>query len=314
MRPFFILMLLLGVIEPAGWPALISSGTDSSADMPPRDTPQRLLEAWLRFHETDLCQGVDAVFAFHSSGMEVWSLVEDEKSYQKLQELLDPLRASYRIELYTTWPQAEKKSESGADPPPSLWENHELRSYLGDSFARARGRTSFGDLPPLITDLPAPDEMLKQRLSIYAEQTLERNQMMKRYAMDLPALVRVTLDPTVSRALRSRASAVCMKHARDLSKCIEKLADSLRHAFPKAADEKSSRPEKSGKTGTALLESALQISAITQNVSLRVYHFIHPEHYTVGLDELRQPSLLHALATLEKMNSDFQKALATART
>jgi len=38
--------------------------------VPNQNTPQKLWEAWLSFHETDLCQEVDALFVFNRSGME----------------------------------------------------------------------------------------------------------------------------------------------------------------------------------------------------------------------------------------------------
>jgi len=44
------------------------------------EVPLQLREGWLRFHEAELCQGVDAVFVFHKKGMEVWCRVEDEKN------------------------------------------------------------------------------------------------------------------------------------------------------------------------------------------------------------------------------------------
>jgi hypothetical protein len=240
--------------------------------------------------------------------MEIWCQVEDERSYQKLQELLEPLRSSYRIEVYATRPPAEKRSDGDTAPPPSLWENYELRSYLGDPFARAKERRNFDTHSEL--EIPPLDEMLKQRLLVYAQQTLEWNRKMKRYAMDLPSLAAVAFDHEVSPDLRSQAKAACMTHAQNLSKYIGKLAANLKEALPKSAKRDTSRSEKSGNWGKDSGDSPEQISAAAQNVAGRVYHFIHPEDYTVNLEELRQPGLLQALAGLEKMNQDFQKALA----
>jgi len=76
------------------------------------EVPLQLREGWLRFHEAELCQGVDAVFVFHKKGMEVWCRVEDEKNYHKFTEMLEPLRASYQIDLYATRPTPEEKSIS----------------------------------------------------------------------------------------------------------------------------------------------------------------------------------------------------------
>jgi hypothetical protein len=66
MRLFFVFVFLLGAIGVA-MPAWVSNGTVLSATPPPHDTAQRLVEAWLRFHGTDLCQGVDAVFVFNKT-------------------------------------------------------------------------------------------------------------------------------------------------------------------------------------------------------------------------------------------------------
>jgi hypothetical protein len=308
MRPFLISLLFLSVTGLAMMPGGLPGSAGLSEGMPAYDTPEKLIEAWLRFHETDLCQGVDTVFVFDRRGMDLWCLVEDEKSYQKLQELIEPLHDCCKIELYTTRPPAEKRSAGDMDPPASLWENYLLRSYLGDPFARAKERRGFDTLPEL--DVPPPDETLKQRLLIYADQTLEWNRKMKRYAMDLPSLAGVALDPAYAPELRLRANAVCMAHAQNLNKYLEKLAKNLVQAFPKPSKEEHLKPEKPDSSGKALLESAGQISRAAQNVARRVYRFIHPEHYTVGLEELRQPSLLQALAALERMDTDFQKALA----
>jgi hypothetical protein len=282
----------------------------SSEDMPAQGTPTKLLEAWLRFHEGDWCQGVDAVFVFSKSGMEAWCLIEDERSYQKLQELLAPLRNSYRIDLYATRPRAEKKSDSQTDPPPSLWENFELRSYLGDPFARAQERYNSDPLSEIL-DIPVPDPSLKQRLIIYAAQTLEWSRRMERYARDLPVLARMALDPSAVSELRPLAAAACMEHAQGLGKYLGRVEANLVSAFPKSKRELSG-PEKPGTVWGTPVDGALQIAAAAQNVAQRVYRFIHPEQYTVGLDELRQPSLLQALRALEGMDSDFQKALTKA--
>ncbi len=309
MRLFFISLLLLSAISLALTAAWFSNGAISWAPPPPRDTPQRLVEAWLRFHENDLCQGVDTVFIFDKTGMEAWCEIEDERSYQKLQELLEPLRSSYRIELYATRTPAEKKSTMDTAPPPSLWENYELRSYLGDPFARAKERRGNLDSIPEM-EIPPPDEMLKRRLLVYTEQTIEWNRKMKRYAMDLPALAAVASDPAIPPELSSQANAVCVMHAQNLSRYIGKLAANLKEALPKSAKKDSPALDKSGNAGKVSGDSAGQICVAAQTVAGRVYHFIHPENYTVDLDELRQPGLLQALAGLDKMNPDFQKALA----
>ena len=93
-----------------------------------------LRNAWLRFHENDLCLDVDAVFVFQPNGVEIWCRAKDEGSLQELNALLAPLRSSYRIDLYATYSDREKKpwAREDDDPPPSLWNNAELRNYFRD--------------------------------------------------------------------------------------------------------------------------------------------------------------------------------------
>jgi len=94
--------------------AAIDAGVAGIADLsgstPNRNTPQKLQDAWLSFHETDLCQEVDAIFVFRKSGLEVWSRIESDKTFQKFHELFEPLKNSYPVELYTTRPSEEKKT------------------------------------------------------------------------------------------------------------------------------------------------------------------------------------------------------------
>lgn len=313
MRSFPCILLILCLAGPAIVPAGILTGADPSEDIPDRDTPRELKEAWLRFHSADLCQGMDAMFTFSKNGVEVRCLVEDEKSYQKLEELLSPLRGSFRVELYPAYPPPEeKKSDSEEDPPPSLWQNYELRSYLGDPLARSLRLNA--ETQPQI-DMPAPGGMLKERLLIYAEQVLAWNRKMKRYAMDLPALVRVASDLPPTAELKLQADAVCMGHAQNLGKALGRLRANLSQAIPKP--EKKGRPaprsEKSGKAGKTPVDSAEQISIAAQDVAGRVHRFIYPEQYTVDLEELREPGLLETVKMLEGMVLDFKKELAKGR-
>lgn len=178
---------------------------------PTSDVPLPLREVWLRFHEADLCQGLDAVFVFPKTGMEVWARIDNEKSYRKFAELLVPLHASFRINLYATHPVPDKKP---TDPPSSLLENAELRGYLRDPYTRVgspddsmevsprdltrQAGSPWGDgkpggAPAMAAPLPAPD--LKQRMLAFSEQTLHSARQMKRYADDLPALAYVACDP-----------------------------------------------------------------------------------------------------------------------
>src|SRR6266536_826614 len=218
--------LLLGVL------ICLSLGS-RAAPCAAEEVPRALREVWLRFDETELCQEVDAVFNLRKDTMVVWCRVEDEKSYGKFLELIEPLRASYTVAVYVTRLSPEKKSPEDKDPPPSLWNNAEIREYLQDPFQRNPG--SAGGF----TVRPPPGEhdsefFLKQRIMMFAEQTLEWERKMNRYASDLPELAEAAFGSSAEPALSSRAAATCLAHAQGVEKQAERLADNLARALPKA--------------------------------------------------------------------------------
>ena len=89
MRKFALPLLFIGIIAPTIMPVRASCETHAAAPMGIEDAPVDLLRVWLRFHEIDLCQEIDTVFVFNKNGMEVWSRVEDDKSYRKFENLLE---------------------------------------------------------------------------------------------------------------------------------------------------------------------------------------------------------------------------------
>ncbi len=290
--------------------------------VPNRTTASELADVWLRFHESDLCQGLEAAFVFHEKQMVVNGTILDERSYERFQDMLRPLGPSYEIELHLDHPQKEgkgvdrkdeeKEKNKDNDPPASLWENYELRSFLGDPFARARDRASTNEDFPF--KYPPPDEMLKQRLRIYAEQILAWNSELERYAKHIPDLVRMATDTGLKPPLRLRAYAAAAAHAKEVDRLVGKLRANLEPAFPRFHKmERTPPPEKGSVAGRTITDRAVGISEFGESISLRVYHFIHPEQYTVGLDELRRPGLLVSLKDFQAMNADFMKALAKAK-
>jgi hypothetical protein len=300
-------LLILSAIfltSAAGKPA------EFSENVPGSSTPQKLQEAWLRFHESNLCQEVDAVFIFNMNGMEAWSRIESDRSGQRYQDLFGFLGNAAEIELYTTRPTSKKKSTDEDDPPPSLCQNQELRANLGDPQARIKIGIDPDERNSNQSD--APDHILRQRLLVFAERTLDWNKKMEKYAAELAVLVRFALDPAVAPELRSRSMRVCAEHTRNLEKQIGKLSGSLVLAFPKPSkkDRAASQPEAFDIAGQNLIDGAEKISAETREVALRVHNFIHPKGFAVELDELRHPSLLDSLKTLRGMVLDYQKAIA----
>jgi hypothetical protein len=129
--------------------------------------------------------------------------------------------------------------------------------------------------------------------------------------MDLPLLVRVAMDPSAAPGTRLLAVTVCKAHAQNLEKDLGRLEANLEKAFPKIDPKERTKvkAEKSGKGGKTPVECAEHISEVSQSVVRSIHQFIFPEQHTVTLNELRQPSLLENLKSLEKMVMDFQKAL-----
>jgi hypothetical protein len=290
-------------------PSRLSTGADFPKPMGILDAPKTLCRVWLRFHETGLCQGMDAVFVFGKNGMEVWSRIEDGKSYEKLQKMLEPLQDTYRIALYPTFPSEDKEREDDWDPPSSLWENDELRASLGDSFARARNSLLFNDAQDRF--FPPADEVLKQRLLVYAEQLIKRSRKIERYATDLPGLAEVATNPAILPELRSKAAQISKAHAKNMQKELGKLEKSLKYAFPRSREEKDpSSGQPAGNAGSTYTDMAEQIAGEAEELAFRVNNFLYPKKYTVDLDELRRPGLLKATSRLERMVAEFQKTSA----
>jgi hypothetical protein len=219
----------------------------------------------LRFHELELCQSVDAVFVFDTKGVEVWCLIEDERSYQRVVELLEPLRASFEVTLYTHRPPPPpKKGPDDKDPPPGIWNNAELREYLQDPFARGGAAASGLSVRPPAGEGTDPDMFLKQRMIMFADQTLDWGKMT--------------------------------------------------HALPKST--RRFRPRDDGTPAASLAppeDGAFQLAGAARSIARRVQRFVHPMNHTVGLVDLREPSLLDSLRTLRRMAGDFQRSLKSAR-
>jgi hypothetical protein len=284
----------------------IQAGTAELND-PASSAPDKLKGAWLRFHELEYCQDIDAVFEFRKDGMEVWTSFEDEKRHQKFLDILDPLRSSYRIDVYATR-QPEAKPLDRDDLPASLWENAELRAYLEGAKIPAK---IFGD-PDILYEskFDYDREILKVRMLIFSENILEWNRKMERYATDLPALVGVSLDGNAAPALRTKAMLICLAHAQNLVKYVTRLNKNIKNAFPKySPKQRTSKQSRTIIAGSFSVDCAVQLSVEAQSVARRVYRFINPKSYTVGLDELREPGLPQALNTLEKRSAEFLKTV-----
>ena len=119
MRRFFLTLIIEAVCF-AGCAAVAEQLPGPYNDIPRKDTPRKLQEAWLRFHEGGLCRDVEAAFIFDNGGMQIWSRIESEKDYMRFQGLFAPLGALHRVELYTNRSRQEREPENGNNPPPSF--------------------------------------------------------------------------------------------------------------------------------------------------------------------------------------------------
>ena len=90
---FFLVVMGNEGDSPAQSGPAYSGGTGISG-APLRDVAAPLREVWLRFHDTELCLDLDSVFVFQPKGMEIWCRVKEEKSYQALAAMVEPLQAS----------------------------------------------------------------------------------------------------------------------------------------------------------------------------------------------------------------------------
>jgi hypothetical protein len=269
----------------------------------PHDTARAITEAWLRFHEQDLCEELDTTFVFAQKGMEAWCVIENEGSYGKLQQLLEPLRATFDIEVYATRPPEEKKNAADRDPPPSLWHNAELRTFFESPF----GRSAIPGVAPRPPQYESdPDYLLKQRIMLYAEQILDWNRKLQRYGADVPALVFSGSEPGIPAEMRARTTVVLVQHLQELDKYAERLTENLTQAFPRPAKRsKDTRETERPRYRPQIPDAADQLTTVVQSTARRIYRFIHPQHHTVGLTDLREPSLLESLRTVRRMTSDL---------
>ncbi|MBN2243185.1 MAG: hypothetical protein JW793_10885 [Acidobacteria bacterium] len=303
MFQFFCFLLFFGPV-PAMLPDEIAeSGPESVAPLPP-GAPRELAEAWLRLHEEELCLGIDAVFVPVESGYEVWGLVADEKHHKKLLRILQPLSAAGKVEILAAERVPRKEYEDGV--PPSLWENDELRNFYRFPGGIFDTKITIGSL-----GMVAQEDIFVQRLIIFAEQTLEKSENMRRYAKDLPGLTHMARDRTMDPDLRLLASEICRNHVRDMKKQIDRLRKSLEQALPKGKEKREAPPQDfyAAHEGAVAEDLAAEISEEARNIAGEVHSFIYPESHTVELKELRSPVILNSLGILRAMGELYLKKM-----
>ena len=281
-----------------------------------RDVAAPLREVWLRFHDSELCLGVDSVFVFQPKGMEIWCRVKEEKSYQALAAMVEPLQASYRVEIYATRPEREKKpwSPDDEDPLPSLWTNAELRAYFRDPFVSRTGSLDDGSTLGQVSDSRV-DPAIKRRMKLYGDQLLDWTSRMERLAGDVPALAGAGYGADATPDTQGRARAICLEHVREVGKFAQRLAENLVYALPRGAGDLRPPPQPErppDATGDPGL-NARDVSVQVREIARRIKRFLYPQAHTVGLTDLREPGLLDSLKTLQTAVSDFDRNARKAR-
>ena len=312
---FALVPLILGISDVSrpqsgsGWPDLaVWRGT------PLRQVAAPLRNAWLRFHENDLCLDVDAVFVFQTKGMEIWCRAKDEGSLRELNALLAPLQGSYRIDLYATYADREKKpwSLEDDDPPPSLWTNEELRSYFRDPDIRWG---VFDDsMSNAILDA-GRNPALKQRMKLFSDQIFEWSLKMDRLARDLPILAGAGYGGDRAPEIQERARAVSRDHAREIGRYAGRLLEGLRPAFPRGSggDRPVQGPKPAAGVSDSPYDSALSAAGRARDLYQKILRFFYPQEYTVNLTDLRDPGLLELAKAVQESAADFERDARNVR-
>jgi hypothetical protein len=150
---------------------------------------------------------------------------------------------------------------------------------------------------------------------MFAEQTLDWNQKMRRFGEDLPGLARAVFDPAAAPDTKLRAAALCLAHAQALDKLAEKLNRNIYIALPRASRNLKPSPnsEKRFEEEATPEDKAVAIFNTSRNISQRIYLFINPQDHAVDLSDLKDPGLLESLKTLRSMLAAFQRALLQRR-
>ena len=278
--------------------------TEWAVNKPDRETPAILRDVWLRYHEDDLCEKVDAAFLFHKGEMGVVINAENGEANKELLKLLEPLSDSYQIRLYTVHMPTQQSLADIRSAPPSFMANTLLTKDFGDSEVfDMEGRS--------LQPSPSPSFSFSQRMLIFARNTLEYNWKVERYAAHLPYLIQAALDPAATPEQRKQDLAICREHVKKLDKYAKKLKSNLARALP----EVSIKPQKNRQRADSIpaiasaVDIATRISADAQDLYLDVYRFLYPPSHTVELSDLRNPEILKSVSALQKMTKELRTNL-----
>jgi hypothetical protein len=228
--------------------------------------------------------------------------------------MLDPLRKAFRIELYATRADREKRPYSPGDdtPIPSFWTNEELRIYLRDPFSMGLAGSSDAALE---AQAGSRDPDLKRRMKMYGLQILEWQYKMAHLAADLPSLANAGFGEDVMPDIRNRARGVCLDHAREVGKCAERLIESLSHALPHGTPGNPPSKDARERQAPSLppLDGARRVAKQARDLDTRIARFLYPQAHTVTLADLREPGLIDALKAFRQAVSDFEVSAKKTR-
>ena len=261
--------------------------------------PGVLLDFWLRFHESELCQEIDAVFVFHAKSAEVWCLARDTRALERFRQGADALRSSCPVELYITRPPRDRDDDEDRQPPPSLWNNERLRAHLQEPAVSMIDRQPAGGEEHTPRGQAFP---LKSRIQMFADQTLEASRRVRQYASDMHELSGVAGDPAARPETAARARAIFLSHAAALNRSLDRLEDNLKLALPMSSrGVRQADGERSSKALPRHPEPILEMVRVSESIHRRVNRFVYPDEHTVELADLREPNLLGTLAELRRL-------------
>jgi hypothetical protein len=283
---------------------LIFMISDRCSGVPLGEVASPLRDAWLNFHQSNLCVNVDAVFVFQRAGAEVWCLAKDEKAYQQFCALFEALQGRYPMEIYPTLADRQRKRNGSAedDLPPSFWLNRELLSFLSGS--ELLSLQAVEDENAAYRNVLGGRD-LKRLLAIFYGELLESLTRMEFLAGDLPILASLALEKNLPAAFRDRSRAICLAHAKEAGKCAGKLGELLNHALPHVKEEKRA-PGEENALASVPLDAARELCAQFQNRAKGIRDFIYPEKHTVDVANFRTPGLPESLKAIQKSAAAFE--------
>jgi len=226
-------------------------------------------------------------------------VADESRAMDKLRQRAEALRGSCRVDLYFTRLPRDQNHRDDSQPPPSLWNNEQLRMHLQETGAWTPDGLAVSEEQHTLRD---PAFALKSRIQLFADQTLEAGRRIRQYSVDMRELSRVALDPAARPEAAARARSIFLSHAAGLNRSLGRLDDNLKRALPiPSRGVQQTGEEKSPRAPVRPSESVAEIVRAGESIHRRVYRFLYPDEHTVGLADLREPTLLESVAELRRL-------------